>query len=290
MTGSLTTCKSRGMPQLPRLSEKEAVILELLVARGEMYGLELVQRSGGRLKRGTVYVTLGRMEEKGLVRSHLEERGESEGPSRRLYEMTGLGHRLLAASKAAEQAFGTVASGSAIAALAAALMPAWRASAEVEAAAPGLLDILIFLGVLAMAFFGAVRFTQVLVRRTLASPARDQLIVLFEVLSGEREHEIGETVQLLRKIKSLRKRSVHPAPGGQLRRLARLLFTRRTFRLVFEPLLADMHLEYVEALANGSLAEARLIRAKYTLAFGAAVLGRLPISIASLMRLVLRAG
>ena len=32
-----------------------------------MFGLALVERSGGALKRGTVYVTLGRMEAKGLL-------------------------------------------------------------------------------------------------------------------------------------------------------------------------------------------------------------------------------
>ena len=32
-----------------------------------MYGLELVTESEGALKRGTVYVTLGRLEEKGYV-------------------------------------------------------------------------------------------------------------------------------------------------------------------------------------------------------------------------------
>jgi hypothetical protein len=46
----------------PRLSAKESLILDLLAHRGELYGLQLVAASRGRLKRGTVYVTLGRME------------------------------------------------------------------------------------------------------------------------------------------------------------------------------------------------------------------------------------
>jgi hypothetical protein len=46
---------------LPRLSAKEQLILDLLIAnRGAMYGLELVANSRSRLKRGTVYVTLAR--------------------------------------------------------------------------------------------------------------------------------------------------------------------------------------------------------------------------------------
>ena len=49
------------------LSPKESLIIGLLAERGEMYGLELVAASDQELKRGTVYVTLARMEEKGYV-------------------------------------------------------------------------------------------------------------------------------------------------------------------------------------------------------------------------------
>ena len=85
----------------PRLSAKEALILGLLRAAGEMYGLELVSASGGTLKRGTVYVTLGRMEEKGLVRSRVDEDTPPIGGlPRRLYTPTPYGSQLLAASAA----------------------------------------------------------------------------------------------------------------------------------------------------------------------------------------------
>ena len=60
---------SHGVPSLP---PKERAILELLVSDGPLYGLQLVERSGGALKRGTVYVTLGRMEAKGYVVSEQE--------------------------------------------------------------------------------------------------------------------------------------------------------------------------------------------------------------------------
>lgn len=80
---------------MPRaVSDLEALILDLLSARGPTYGLDLVASSGGRLKRGSVYVTLGRMEQKGLVRSRLDAR-PGEGPARRLYEPTALGLRAL---------------------------------------------------------------------------------------------------------------------------------------------------------------------------------------------------
>ena len=87
---------------LPTLSNKERVILELLVS-GPKYGLELVDDSRGALKRGTVYVTLGRMEQKGLVESRHElpradRRGadarSAERPQRRMYHVTAHGRRI----------------------------------------------------------------------------------------------------------------------------------------------------------------------------------------------------
>jgi DNA-binding PadR family transcriptional regulator len=51
-----------------------------------------------RLKRGTVYVTLGRMEEKGYITSRLEAPpADSGGLPRRVYAPTSLGRRVLAA-------------------------------------------------------------------------------------------------------------------------------------------------------------------------------------------------
>jgi PadR family transcriptional regulator PadR len=77
---------------------KEEIILELLVSEGPMYGLALVNRSGGALKRGTVYVTLGRMEAKGLVESAQEPLPSGGiGLPRRMYRPTTLGERTLRA-------------------------------------------------------------------------------------------------------------------------------------------------------------------------------------------------
>jgi DNA-binding PadR family transcriptional regulator len=83
--------------KLPTLPPKEALILDLLVSRKEQYGLELVAASKGRLKRGTVYVTLGRMEEKGYISSRLENAPAAAGGlPRRVYEATAFGRRVLA--------------------------------------------------------------------------------------------------------------------------------------------------------------------------------------------------
>jgi DNA-binding PadR family transcriptional regulator len=76
-----------------RLAKSEGTILTLLASRGPCYGLELVDASRGRLKRGGIYVTLGRMEEKGLVTSKPGEGG------RRLYRPTALGERALVAAQ-----------------------------------------------------------------------------------------------------------------------------------------------------------------------------------------------
>jgi DNA-binding PadR family transcriptional regulator len=79
----------------PTLPSKERLILELLLSTGPLYGLELVACSGGSLKRGTVYVTLGRMEAKGFVTSEQEEMPEGAiGLPRRRYRATGLGERV----------------------------------------------------------------------------------------------------------------------------------------------------------------------------------------------------
>ena len=67
-----------------------------LLSDGAKYGLQLVEDSRGALKRGTVYVTLGRMEEKGLVESQQEPVSRrADAPTRRMYRATAHGHRVL---------------------------------------------------------------------------------------------------------------------------------------------------------------------------------------------------
>ena len=80
--------------RLPSMSATESLILEQLRSR-ERYGLELVDASNGRLKRGSVYVTLARMEAKGFVTSRQESQQERPagaiGLPRRLYHATEYG-------------------------------------------------------------------------------------------------------------------------------------------------------------------------------------------------------
>src|SRR4051812_9309962 len=80
--------------EIPRISPIETEILELLVARGEMFGLQMVEASE-KLKQGTIYVMLHRMVKKGLVTARKETVETEVGPPRRLYQVTGLGQRAL---------------------------------------------------------------------------------------------------------------------------------------------------------------------------------------------------
>ena len=62
-------------------------------------------KSSDRLTRGSIYVILNRMEDKGLV---LSEVADVSGPlaGRRIYNITGLGQRAYAAWQQAQAAFG----------------------------------------------------------------------------------------------------------------------------------------------------------------------------------------
>jgi DNA-binding PadR family transcriptional regulator len=77
--------------RLPSISSTESLLLDLLEDR-ERFGLELVDASGGTVKRGSVYVLLSRMESKGFVESRQEERQPGAiGLPRRLYRATPYG-------------------------------------------------------------------------------------------------------------------------------------------------------------------------------------------------------
>ena len=92
--------------ELPGLTKKEAIVLELLVqGSNRQFGLEMVNASGGLLRRGTIYVVLQRMEERGFVESQLEPRIAPEiGIPRRVYWVTGYGLRVFRAYGAGQEA------------------------------------------------------------------------------------------------------------------------------------------------------------------------------------------
>ena len=78
------------------VSPKELLILDLLAHAGQLYGLQLVAESKGQLKRGTVYVTLGRMQDKGYLTATPEDAPPAVGGMPRpVYRLTSLGRRML---------------------------------------------------------------------------------------------------------------------------------------------------------------------------------------------------
>lgn len=92
--------------EFPKLTNKELKALELLISKGEMFGLEMVEASEGELKRGTIYVTLSRMCDKGYLDSREEPRQFPEiGIPRRKYWATGLGEKVYEANLKAIEMF-----------------------------------------------------------------------------------------------------------------------------------------------------------------------------------------
>ncbi|MCO6511979.1 MAG: PadR family transcriptional regulator [Aridibacter famidurans] len=86
--------------EFPALSGIEYLVMDMLERNGEMFGLEMVDASGGDLKKGTIYVTLGRMADKGLVDSRTES-GDSSASQKRLYSPTEYGKRVFKAQEIA---------------------------------------------------------------------------------------------------------------------------------------------------------------------------------------------
>jgi hypothetical protein len=67
-------------------------------------------------------------------------------------------------------------------------------------------------------------------------------------------------------------------PGSRLRQVLSFAYGRRTFELVFEPVLADMQGEWVEDLAAGRTWHARWVRMRGYLNLLQHIVAQLPIS------------
>ncbi len=91
------------MPKIER--GKRLEILRQLRDHGESYGLQMVNRSGGSLKRGTVYVVTGGLERDGLVAARVEESTDGPGLPKRHYSLTDDGKRAVNGSEAARVAY-----------------------------------------------------------------------------------------------------------------------------------------------------------------------------------------
>jgi PadR family transcriptional regulator, regulatory protein PadR len=86
-------------------SGNEVEVLRLLAGGRELYGLEMIKRADGALKRNSIYVVLGRMEDQGFVKGREAKHEGTPGMPRRLYKITGLGQRVFAAWEAAQSAW-----------------------------------------------------------------------------------------------------------------------------------------------------------------------------------------
>jgi DNA-binding PadR family transcriptional regulator len=71
-------------------SGKEEIVIDILRER-EMYGLEIIKKSNGDLKRGSIYATLACMEERGLVSARTTPATHPQGMPRRMYRVTESG-------------------------------------------------------------------------------------------------------------------------------------------------------------------------------------------------------
>lgn len=100
-----------------RLGEVEQlVLLAVLRLEGEAYAVpirDLIDRDGGvTLSRGSIYITLDRLQKKGLVESWFSEpTGEPGGKARRLFRVRPPG---MAALKAARRAVDRLSAGTAL--------------------------------------------------------------------------------------------------------------------------------------------------------------------------------
>lgn len=87
------------MENFPRLSRIDWLIVDLLAEAGAnpLYGLQLVEKSNEKLKRGTVYVNLAKLEDLGLIKVSVGPPRGTRGRPRNQYTLSGKGRRALAA-------------------------------------------------------------------------------------------------------------------------------------------------------------------------------------------------
>jgi PadR family transcriptional regulator, regulatory protein PadR len=80
-------------------SGRELEVLRILQSEPSgMYGLEVVEASRGSIGRASIYVLLGRLEEKGFVKV-AKTTASHPGMPRPIYKVTGEGQRALGAAE-----------------------------------------------------------------------------------------------------------------------------------------------------------------------------------------------
>lgn len=90
---------NREVRDWPTRAEMEVMRMLQNETKG-MYGLEIVEASKNAIKRGSVYVLVGRLEEKGFVKSHRPAADPAyPGLPRPIYKLTAEGMRVLSAAE-----------------------------------------------------------------------------------------------------------------------------------------------------------------------------------------------
>jgi DNA-binding PadR family transcriptional regulator len=70
-----------------------------------MYGLQVVERSGGAIGRASVYILLSRLEDKGYVSVTRPKTADHPGMPRPIYKINALGKKALAIAEAVSLGF-----------------------------------------------------------------------------------------------------------------------------------------------------------------------------------------
>jgi DNA-binding PadR family transcriptional regulator len=78
---------------------KEQTVLQILEQRPDAFGVDIVLWSNGALERGTVYVTLAWLQDRGLIESSFERITPPGLIPRRQYRLTESGHHSIHRSK-----------------------------------------------------------------------------------------------------------------------------------------------------------------------------------------------
>ena len=104
--GGVTHMKHRQLKDWP--TKGEMVVMRILQNEpAGMYGLEIVESSNKAIKRGSVYVLLGRLEEKGFVKMQRPKADPTyPGLPRPTYRLTAEGMRVVSAAEQVGLAFG----------------------------------------------------------------------------------------------------------------------------------------------------------------------------------------
>jgi len=82
---------------MPSPTLTELYVMKLLVKKPASYALQLVKHSDGKLKLGSVYVILGRIQTNGWVVKETIEDGQKKqsGHRKPRYTLTDLGHQMV---------------------------------------------------------------------------------------------------------------------------------------------------------------------------------------------------